>query len=232
MVKKQENELKQASMAEEAQKAPRRTFYDVVIKRILDVVVSGLALIILLPFFLILSLIIVISDPGPVFFTQKRIGIHKKYIKIHKFRSMKMSTPHDVPTHLLKNPDQYITRIGRFLRKFSIDELPQLWDIFVGEMTFVGPRPALWNQDDLVEARDRYSANDVRPGLTGWAQINGRDTLEIEDKARYDGIYTAELLKSGWAGFKMDVKCLFRSVKVVLTHAGEVEGGTGRKEKE
>ena len=211
-----------------AEQRIKRTFYDVVVKRFLDMLLSGLAIIILLPFMLILVLVILIDDPGPVFFTQKRIGIHKKYVKIHKFRSMKMSTPHDVPTHLLKDPDQYITRVGKFLRRFSVDELPQLLDIFVGKMSIVGPRPALWNQKDLIEARDLYHANDIKPGLTGWAQINGRDTLEIEDKARFDGDYTAELLKSNGAGFKMDVKCLFRSVKVVLTHAGEVEGGTGR----
>ena len=218
-------------MAESKTKAEqkiKRTFYDVVVKRFLDILFSSLAIIILLPFMLILVLVILIDDPGPVFFTQKRIGIHKKYVKIHKFRSMKMSTPHDVPTHLLKDPDQYITRVGKFLRRFSIDELPQILDIFVGKMSIVGPRPALWNQEDLIEARDLYHANDIKPGLTGWAQINGRDTLEIEDKARFDGDYAAELLKSGWAGFRMDVKCLFRSVKVVLTHAGEVEGGTGR----
>ncbi len=211
-----------------AEQKIKRTFYDVVVKRFLDMLLSGLAIIILLPFMLILVLVILIDDPGPVFFTQKRIGIHKKHVKIHKFRSMKMSTPHDVPTHLLKDPDQYITRVGKFLRRFSVDELPQLLDIFVGKMSIVGPRPALWNQDDLVAARDLYHANDVKPGLTGWAQINGRDTLEIEDKARFDGDYTAELLKSNGAGFKMDVKCIFRSIKVVLTHAGEVEGGTGR----
>jgi O-antigen biosynthesis protein WbqP len=211
-----------------AEQKIKRTFYDVVVKRFLDMLLSGLAIIILLPFMLILVLVILIDDPGPVFFTQKRIGIHKKYVKIHKFRSMKMSTPHDVPTHLLKDPDQYITRVGKFLRRFSVDELPQLLDIFVGKMSIVGPRPALWKQDDLVAARDLYHANDVKPGLTGWAQINGRDTLEIEDKARFDGDYTAELLKSNGAGFKMDVKCIFRSIKVVLTHAGEVEGGTGR----
>ena len=207
----------------------KRTFYDLVIKRAADILISGLGILILLPLFLILSIIIVIDDPGPVFFTQKRIGINKTYIKIHKFRSMKMSTPHDMPTHLLEDPDQYITRVGRFLRRFSVDELPQLFDIFAGKMALIGPRCALWNQDDLVEARDRYQANDIRPGLTGWAQINGRGTLEIEDKARFDGIYAAELKKSSGAGIKMDLKCFFRSIKVVLTHAGEVEGGTGRK---
>ena len=213
------------------EKITKRTFYDRVIKRVLDVVLTGIALIIFFPFALILALVIVIDDPGPVFFTQKRIGINKTFIYIHKFRSMKMSAPHDMPTHLLKDPEQYITRVGRFLRRFSADELPQLWDIFVGKMSIIGPRCALWNQDDLIEARDRYEANDIRPGLTGWAQINGRDTLEIEDKARYDGMYAEELKKSNGAGFKMDVKCFFRSIKVVLTHAGEVEGGTGNKEK-
>ena len=207
----------------------KRTFYDRVVKRGLDILISGLGILILLPAFLLIMLAIVIDDPGPVFFTQKRIGINKTYINIHKFRSMKMSTPHDVPTHLLTDPDQYITRVGRVLRRMSMDELPQLFDIFTGKMALIGPRCALWNQDDLVEARDRYGANDIRPGLTGWAQINGRDTLEIEDKARFDGIYAAELLKSGLTGFKMDVKCFFRSIRVVLLCAGVLEGGTSRR---
>ena len=206
-----------------------RTFYDRVIKRGLDLVSSGLGLIILSPLFLIIMLCIVIDDPGPVFFTQKRIGINKSYIYIHKFRSMKMSSPHDVPTHLLTDPDQYITRVGRILRRLSFDELPQLWDIFTGKMALIGPRCALWNQDDLVEARDRYEANDIRPGLTGWAQINGRDTLTIEDKAKFDGIYAAELKKSSSAGVKMDLKCFFRSIRVVLLCAGVLEGGTSRR---
>ena len=207
----------------------KRTFYDRVVKRGLDILISGLGILIMLPAFLLIMLAIVIDDPGPVFFTQKRIGINKTYINIHKFRSMKMSTPHDVPTHLLTDPDQYITRVGRVLRRLSMDELPQLFDIFTGKMALIGPRCALWNQDDLVEARDRYGANDIRPGLTGWAQINGRDTLEIEDKARFDGIYAAELKKSSSAGFKMDLRCFFRSIRVVLLSAGVLEGGTSRR---
>ena len=167
--------------------------YSKFFKRAIDIVMSFLGLIILSPFFLILALLIIIDDPGPVFFTQKRVGKGKTFFKLHKFRSMKMSTPHDTPTHLLENPDQYITKIGKFLRKSSLDELPQIWDIFVGNMSIIGPRPALWNQDDLVAERDKYGANDVRPGLTGWAQINGRDELEIPVKAKLDGEYVENI---------------------------------------
>lgn len=195
--------------------------YERIIKRILDVVLSGLGMIILSPIYLIVILAIKIDDPGPVLFTQKRVGKNKKYFKLHKFRSMKMSTPHDVPTHMLDNPDQYITKVGRFMRKTSIDELAQIWDIFVGNMSIIGPRPALWNQDVLVAERDKYNANDVKPGLTGWAQINGRDELEIPDKAKLDGEYVKKI------GFPFDVKCFFGTIFSVAKSEGVVEGGTG-----
>lgn len=195
--------------------------YSKFLKRAIDIVLSFFGLIFLSPVFAILALLIVIDDPGPVFFTQKRVGLNKTFFKLHKFRSMKMSTPHDMPTHLLENPDQYITRMGKFLRKSSLDELPQIWNIFVGNMSIIGPRPALWNQDDLVAERDKYGANDVRPGLTGWAQINGRDELEIPVKAKLDGEYIDNL------SFSFDCKCFFGTIFSVLKHDGVVEGGTG-----
>ena len=195
-------------------------------KRLLDILLSFFGLVLLSWLFLLLALMVLIDDPGPVFFTQKRVGRGKKLFKLHKFRSMKMSTPHDTPTHLLENPEQYITRVGRFLRKSSLDELPQIWDIFVGNMSVIGPRPALWNQDDLIAERDRYGANDVRPGLTGWAQINGRDELEIGEKARLDGEYVEKM------SFGFDTRCFFGTVKSVFRHEGVVEGGTGAKNAE
>ena len=158
-------------------------------KRFLDIFLSGCGIIVLAPVYLILALAIKIDDPGPVFFRQKRVGIHKTHFQILKFRTMKMETPHDTPTHLLENPEQYITRVGKILRKTSLDELPQIFQIFTGDMSIIGPRPALWNQFDLIAERDKYGANDVRPGLTGWAQINGRDELPIDVKARLDGEY-------------------------------------------
>ena len=191
------------------------------IKRILDIVLSFVGLILSSWLFLIIIVAIEIDDPGPVFFTQKRVGIRKKHFNLYKFRSMKMSTPHDTPTHLLENPDQYITRVGRFLRKTSLDELPQLWNILVGDMAVIGPRPALWNQYDLLAERDKYGANDVRPGLTGWAQIHGRDELEIAEKAKLDGWYVEHI------SFGLDVKCFFGTITAVLKHDGVVEGGTG-----
>lgn len=199
--------------------------YSKFFKRIIDVVLSFLALIILSPIFIIISLLIFIDDPGPVIFAQKRVGINKTYFKLHKFRSMKISTPHDMPTHLLENPEQYITKIGKVLRKSSLDELPQIWDIFVGNMSIIGPRPALWNQDDLVAERDLYDANNVRPGLTGWAQINGRDELEISVKAKFDGEYVKNM------NFWFDCKCFFGTVFSVIKHDGVVEGGTGELHK-
>lgn len=162
-----------------------------------------------------------IDDPGPVFFSQKRVGIHKKYFRLYKFRSMKMSTPHDMPTHLLENPEQYITRVGKFLRKTSLDEIPQLWNILQGDMSVIGPRPALWNQEDLLAQRDKYGANDVKPGLSGWAQICGRDELEIADKARLDGEYVQRM------SFGFDCRCFFGTAISALRGDGVVEGGTG-----
>ena len=201
-------------------------------KRVIDAVLSARGLIVLSWLFLLIALAIVIDDPGPVMFTQKRVGKGKTYFQLHKFRSMKMSTPHDMPTHMLENPDQYITRVGRLIRKTSLDELPQIWDIFTGKMAIIGPRPALWNQDDLVAERDKYGANDVLPGLTGWAQINGRDELEIPVKAKLDGDYVTVLKKGGFKAFDMDIKCFFGTIVSVLKHDGVVEGGTGNMRKE
>ena len=195
-------------------------------KRLIDIVLSGCALIVLSPLYLILILAIKIDSPGPVLFKQKRVGIHKTYFNILKFRTMRIDTPHDVPTHMLENPEQWITRVGKFLRKTSLDELPQTAQIFTGKMSIIGPRPALWNQYDLIEERDKYGANDIKPGLTGWAQINGRDTVEIEDKARFDGEYAANVT------FGLDWKCFWRTVINVLSRSGIVEGGTGKLQKE
>ena len=191
------------------------------IKRIIDILLSGLAIIILSPLLLILCIAIKLDSPGPIFFTQKRVGIHKTYFQIYKFRTMRTDTPKDMPTHMLANPEQYITKTGRFLRKTSLDELPQIFNIFKGDMSIVGPRPALWNQDDLVAERDKYGANDVTPGLTGWAQINGRDEPEIPVKAKLDGEYVKKY------GFTMDVRCFFGTFLSVLRQDGVVEGGTG-----
>lgn len=193
--------------------------YQKYVKRFLDILLSLLALIIASPLFLILSVWIKLDSKGPVFFRQKRIGIHRTTFEILKFRSMRTDTPRDTATHLLNNPDQWITRAGRFLRKTSLDELPQLINILRGEMSIIGPRPALWNQYDLVELREACGANDVVPGLTGWAQINGRDTISVEEKARLDGEYASKI------SFSMDLKCLFRTVAVVLKKEGYEEGG-------
>ena len=197
------------------------SFYEKYIKRCFDIVLSFGGLVVLSPVFLVLSLWIVIDDPGPVFFTQKRIGKDKQYFKMHKFRSMRMNTPHDKPTHMLDNPEQYITKAGRFIRRHSLDELPQIWDIWVGNMSVIGPRPGLWNQDLLTAERDKYRANDIKPGLTGWAQINGRDELEIPDKAMLDGEYAEKL------GIGMDIKCFLGSLHVFSKDDSVVEGGTG-----
>ena len=201
------------------------SFYEKYVKRCFDIVLSFFGLVLLSPVFLFLSLWIYISDPGPILFTQKRVGRNKQYFKLHKFRSMKMSTPHNVPTHMLDNPEQYITKAGKFIRAHSLDELPQIWDIFIGNMSVVGPRPGLWNQDWLTAERDKYGANDIRPGLTGWAQINGRDELEIPDKARLDGEYTKKL------SFGMDIKCFLGSLHVFKSDDSVVEGGTGEIKK-
>ena len=204
-------------------------------KRLIDIVLSFIGIVVLALPMIVFAFIIKAEDPGPVFFRQKRIGIHKTQFSLLKFRSMKMSTPHDMPTHMLENPEQYILRCGRWMRKMSIDELPQLFNIFTGKMSIIGPRPALWNQDDLIAERDKYGANDVKPGLTGWAQINGRDELEIPVKAKLDGEYVAALNAGHGKGFTMDCKCFFGTIKSVLHHDGVVEGGTGelkREEKE
>ena len=194
-------------------------------KRILDLLISVVGLIVLSPIFLFLIIWIKLDSKGPVLFKQKRVGIHKTHFNILKFRTMKIDTPKDTPTHLLENPEQYITRAGKFLRKTSLDELPQIFNIIKGDMAIVGPRPALWNQYDLIEERDKYGANDIRPGLTGWAQVNGRDELEIPVKAALDGEYVKKM------GFTMDIKCIFKTAIQVFTHEGVVEGGTGNMKK-
>jgi len=196
------------------------------VKRIMDFFLSAIGLIVLSPLFLILIVVIKIDSRGPVLFNQNRIGIHKTHFNILKFRTMQMDTPKDTPTHLLHNPEKYITRVGKFLRKTSLDELPQIWNILVGQMSIVGPRPALWNQYDLITERDKYGANDVRPGLTGWAQINGRDELSIESKARLDGEYIKRMC------FYMDVKFFFGTFVSVLKHDGVIEGRTGAQKKQ
>lgn len=195
--------------------------YKKIVKRAIDAMLSFVGMIVLSPLFLILVIAIKVESKGPVLFKQKRIGIHKSYFNILKFRTMYIDTPKDMPTHMLANPEQYITKTGRFLRKTSLDELPQIFNIFKGDMSIVGPRPALWNQDDLVAERDKYGANDVTPGLTGWAQINGRDELEIPVKAKLDGEYVKKY------GFTMDVRCFFGTFLSVLRQDGVVEGGTG-----
>lgn len=197
-----------------------QSFYTRYAKRWIDFILALVGLVVLSPVFLLVSLAIWVDDPGPVIFTQKRFGINKQFFTLHKFRSMKMSAPHDTPTHLLSNPEQYITCIGHFIRRSSLDELPQIWDILVGSMSIIGPRPALWNQEDLIRERDRYGANALRPGLTGWAQINGRDELPIEVKARLDGEYAEKI------SFSMDVKCFFGTIGAVLNHKGYAEGGS------
>lgn len=190
-------------------------------KRCLDVILSLIALIVLSPLFLLIALAIRLDSPGGVIFSQKRVGMHKKLFSIYKFRTMRSDTPHDVPTNDLAGSTSYITPVGRFLRMTSLDELPQLWNILVGDMAVIGPRPALWNQYDLLAERDKYGANDVRPGLTGWAQIHGRDELEITEKAKLDGWYVEHM------SFWLDIKCFFGTIKAVADHDGVVEGGTG-----
>lgn len=200
-------------------------------KRLMDILLSAMALILLALPMLMVAVAIKIDDPGPVLFRQRRVGRKKNgeitYFNMCKFRSMKMSAPHDTPTHLLTDPEQYITRVGKFIRKTSLDELPQIWQVFTGKLSLIGPRPALWSQDDLVAEREKYGANDLTPGISGWAQINGRDELSIEDKARYDGEYAAALNAGFFRGLFMDIKCLFGTVFSVLRSDGVVEGGTG-----
>ena len=197
------------------------------IKRIADSFLSALGLILLSPLSCVLIIWNKLDSRGPVLFKQKRIGLHKKPFYILKFRTMRTDTPKDMPTHLLANPDQYITKPGHFLRKTSLDEPPQIINILLGDMSIIGPRPALWNQYDLIAERDKYGANDVLPGLTGWAQINGRDELEIPVKAALDGEYVAKLTKGGFSAFLMDCRCFFGTIRSVLRHEGVVEGGTG-----
>lgn len=196
--------------------------YKYFIKRTIDIVLSLLGIILLTLPMLVITICVKAEDKGPALFCQKRVGKNKKNFTLYKFRSMKMCTPHDMPTHLLDNPEQYILKCGRLLRKSSLDELPQLFNILFGHMSFVGPRPALWNQDDLIAERDKYGANDVKPGLTGWAQINGRDELEIPDKARLDGDYVKN------QSFLFDCKCFLGTFKKVIDADGVVEGGTGQ----
>ncbi|UOR11308.1 sugar transferase [Halobacillus amylolyticus] len=194
------------------------------IKRLMDITLSLIGLIALSPIILILIIAIKLDSSGPVLFKQKRVGLHKSYFNMLKFRTMRVDTPKDTPTHLLESPEQYITGMGKFLRKTSLDELPQIWNIFVGQMSIIGPRPALWNQYDLIEERDKYNANDVSPGLTGWAQINGRDELPIEIKAKLDGEYVQKV------GFWTDFKCFFGTIVSVVKSDGVVEGGTGNQQ--
>lgn len=198
--------------------------YNGFLKRAIDISLSLIGLIVLAPVFLILIIAIKLDSPGPILFKQKRVGIHKKHFSILKFRTMKIDTPKDMPTHLLENPEQYITKVGKFLRKTSLDELPQIINILKGDMSIIGPRPALWNQYDLLDERDKYGANDIKPGLTGLAQISGRDELEISVKAELDGEYVAKM------GFVMDVKCFLGTIVSVLKSDGVVEGGTGALE--
>ncbi|HEM3655065.1 TPA: sugar transferase [Streptococcus suis] len=194
-----------------------------VLKRVIDIVISGLAIVVLSPVLLLIAIAIKLDSKGPVLFKQKRVGKNKSHFMIYKFRSMYVDTPSDMPTHLLKDPTAMITKVGAFLRKTSLDELPQLFNIFKGEMAIVGPRPALWNQYDLIEERDKYGANNIRPGLTGWAQINGRDELEIDEKSKLDGYYVKNM------SFGLDVKCFFGTFLSVVKSEGVVEGGTGQK---
>lgn len=200
--------------------------YKSIIKRMIDFILSLVGLVILSPLFIIISIIIKCTSKGPILFKQKRIGKNKKHFNILKFRTMRIDTPKDCPTHLLENPDQYITGIGKFLRKTSLDELPQIINILKGDMSIIGPRPALWNQYDLIEERDKYKANDIYPGLTGWAQINGRDELEIDEKARLDGEYVKRI------SFLFDMKCFYGTITSVMKSDGVVEGGTGKLNKE
>lgn len=200
--------------------------YNKYIKRMIDFILSLMGLIILSPVFIILCIWIKTDSRGPVLFKQKRFGKDKSYFNIYKFRTMRTDTPSDMPTHMLSNPEQYITKCGKFLRKTSLDELPQIINILKGEMSIIGPRPALWNQEDLIEKREQYHANDIRPGLTGWAQINGRDELEIEVKAKLDGDYVKRM------SFLFDLKCFLGTITSVLKSDGVVEGGTGELHKE
>ena len=196
--------------------------YNRIFKRIIDIICSLMAIIFLSIIYLPICLLVKLTSPGPVFFKQKRIGKNKTFFNILKFRTMRIDTPKDCPTHLLENPDQYITKVGKFLRKTSLDELPQIFNIFKGDMSVIGPRPALWNQDDLIAERDKYGVNELKPGLTGWAQVNGRDELPIPVKAKLDGEYVDRI------SFAFDIKCLLLTIVSVFKSDGVVEGGTGQ----
>lgn len=209
-------------------KEEKRMLYEGIFKPLMDKGLSLCGLMVLAPLYALIAIAVFAEDPGPVFFTQKRVGKDGKLFLLHKFRSMKRCTPHDVPTHQLSDPDQYITGVGRLIRKYSLDELPQLFDILAGNMSIIGPRPALWNQEDLVEEREKYGANSVLPGLTGWAQINGRDELEIPHKARLDGEYVRHLKQGGWKALSFDIKCFIGTISAVTGSRGVVEGGTGK----
>lgn len=205
--------------------------YKCIVKRVLDIILSGIGIIVLAIPMLIIAIVIKIDDPGPVLFRQKRFGKKKNgqitHFTIWKFRSMKMCTPSDVPTYMLENPDQYITRVGKFIRKTSIDELPQIYQVFTSKLSIVGPRPVILMETELIDEREKYGANDVKPGITGWAQINGRDEVRTPDKARLDGEYVAALNAGGFKGFVMDVKCFFGTISSVIRSEGVIEGGTG-----
>ncbi len=196
------------------------------IKRMIDVLLALIGLILLSPLFILLAMLIKVNSKGPILFKQKRVGKNKKHFYILKFRTMRIDTPKDIPTHMLENPNKYITKVGKFLRKTSLDEIPQIWNIFVGQMSIIGPRPALWNQFDLIAERDKYGANDVPTGLTGWAQINGRDELPITEKAKLDGEYVKR------RGLWMDIRCFFRTIMSILKSDGVLEGGTGKAQKD
>ena len=198
--------------------------YESLIKPMLDIVLSFFGLVILAPLLAAIAIAVYVDDPGAVFFAQKRVGKNKRYFLCHKYRTMKTSAPHNVPTHLLENPEQYITRVGKFLRKYSLDELPQLWDTYRRKLSLIGPRPALWNQDDLIAERDKYGANAITPGITGWAQINGRDELSITTKAKLDGAYTGKLKRGGMTAFLFDCRCFFGTFLHVLRGDSVVEG--------
>jgi O-antigen biosynthesis protein WbqP len=206
------------------------------IKRVGDIALSSVAIVISAVPMAVIAVAVKMEDHGPILFKQKRVGQKKDgritYFMIWKFRSMKMNAPHDVPTHLLEGSDRYITRVGHFIRKTSLDELPQIYQVFTGKLSCVGPRPALWSQDDLIAEREKYGANDIKPGITGWAQINGRDELDIPTKAKFDGEYTAALNESNLKGFAMDMKCIFGTVVSVLKSDGIVEGSTNETKKQ
>lgn len=203
------------------------SIYEEKIKPRLDSLLAFIGLILLFPLGIVICILIYLDDPGPIIFKQKRVGKYKRFFYLHKFRTMKTSAPHDKPTHQLDDPEKYITRIGKVLRKYSLDELPQIWDIFRGKMSIIGPRPALYNQDDLIAERDRYGANDIMPGLTGWAQINGRDELKIIDKARLDGEYVHYLKQGGIKALFFDIRCFTETIISVFKSEGVIEGGTG-----